>query len=222
MVYKLISLVMLIAVGTGCATTSIDEYRATNEIVVLDEGEKLVVLGRRDAGHYETGIDFSDCVGDVIKSNTRLQVVSEPDFIDAFYPWFEPRVAPKSLKRLQRLFEEPSLIGKLKAMNIRYMVWVDGETQTVESSGSISCTIGTGVAGCFGLGSWDNESQYEAIVWDITTFKEIGRVRVDSEGTSYLVGIVVPVPLLARVQNDACTGIGKQIKTFFDMAGSGP
>jgi hypothetical protein len=98
------------------------------------------------------------------------------------------------------------------------MVWIDGQTNTVDSSGSMGCSIGPGGAGCFGFSSWDDESSYEAIVWDLTSFKEKGRVNVDSEGTSYLVGVVIPVPFIARVQNDACVGIGNQIKAFFEVA----
>ncbi len=216
--FKLPCLVAVLLLCAACSTTNIDEYRSTVEPLLLDNSEKVVVLGRRDAGHYETGIDFSDCVGRVLQSDSPMQVISELEFIDAFYPWFEPRVAPKNLSRLKRLLEEPALNEKLISMDIRYMVWIDGQTNTVDSSGSMGCSIGPGGAGCFGFSSWDDESSYEAIVWDLDSFKEKGRVNVDSEGTSYLVGLVIPVPFIARVQNDACIGIGKQIKAFFEVA----
>lgn len=213
---KLPALAVLFVICVGCASTNIDEYRTASGPLELDGSEQLVVLGRRDAGHYETGIDFSNCVGKVLKSNSGLKVISEPEFIDEFYPWFEPRVAPKSLARLKRLLEEPILNKKLNELNIRYMVWLDGQTHTVDSSGSMGCAIGPGGAGCFGFSSWDDESTYEAVVWDLNTFKEKGRVSVDSEGTSYIVGIVIPLPFMARVQNEACVGIGKQVKAFFN------
>lgn len=215
---KITCVIVFAVICSACATTNIDEYRSTVEPLLLDSSEKLVVLGRRDAGHYETGVDFSDCVGRVLQSNSEMQVISELDFIDAFYPWFEPRIAPKSLSRLKRLLEEPELNNKLVELDVRYMVWIDGQTNTVDSSGSMGCSIGPGGAGCFGFSSWDDESSYEAIVWDLTSFKEKGRVNVDSEGTSYLVGVVIPVPFIARVQNDACVGIGNQIKAFFEVA----
>ena len=80
----------------------------------------------------------------------------------------------------------------------------------------MGCSIGPGGAGCFGFSSWDDESTYEAIVWDLSSFKEKGRVSVDSVGTSYVVGVVIPLPFIARVQNEACIGMGKQVKAFFD------
>jgi len=211
-----LAVIAYIGLLTGCASTNIDEYRSATTPLQLEVSEQMVVLGRRDAGHYETGVDFSNCVGKVMSTNSSLTVMPELEFIDAFYPWFEPRVAPKNLSRLKRLLEEPMLNNKLNELNIRYMVWLDGETHTVDSSGSMGCSIGPGGAGCFGFSSWDDESTYEAIVWDLSSFKEKGRVSVDSVGTSYVVGVVIPLPFIARVQNEACIGMGKQVKAFFD------
>ena len=46
---------LLIMLLSGCsATTTIDEYRPTDQPIVLSGDEKVVILGRRDAGHYET------------------------------------------------------------------------------------------------------------------------------------------------------------------------
>jgi len=40
---------------------------------------------------------------------------------------------------------------------------------------------------------------------------------VDSEGTSYLIGAVAPIPLLTPVKNDACNSLGNQLKSFFSV-----
>ena len=80
---------------SGCtAVTTIDEYRPTNESIRLDKTEKVVILGRRDAGHYETDSEFIDCVSKKINT-ANVRVVGEQIFIDSIYPWFEPRTAPK-------------------------------------------------------------------------------------------------------------------------------
>ena len=199
---------------SACTTTTVDEYRSVDKLVSLDIDEKFVVLGRQDAGHYITGADFASCVGRKM-AGKELLIVDQSTFIDTMYPWFEPRVAPKSLGRLRRLLKEPLLAKQIQDLNIRYMVWLDGQTETVDRAGSMSCSIGPGGAGCFGFTSWDKESAYEAVVWDIKTLKEIGRVRVDSQGTSYLVGVLVPVPILSPVQDDACASLGAQLRDFF-------
>ena len=53
--------------------------------------------------------------------------------------------------------------------------------------------IGPGGGGCFGFTQWDKVSTYEAIIWDLIELTEKGRIRVDSEGTSYLIGVVAPL-----------------------------
>ena len=97
------------------------------------------------------------------------------------------------------------------------LVWLDGSTETDNQGGSISCAIGPGGGGCFGFAQWEKSSVYEAIVWDLKDFSEKGRLRVDSAGTSYLIGAVAPIPLLTPVKKDACSSLGKQLKKFFTV-----
>jgi len=211
--YGLLS--VLVVVVSACSTTTVDEYRPEDKLVTLNSDENFVVLGRQDAGHYITGADFASCVGKKMAGND-IVIVEQSMFVDMMYPWFEPRVAPKSLGRLRKLLKEPLLAQQIRELKIRYMIWLDGQTETVDRSGSMSCSIGPGGAGCFGFTTWDKSSAYEAVVWDLETLKEVGRVRVDSEGTSYLVGVLVPVPILSPVQSEACAGLGKQLRDFFE------
>lgn len=213
---KLIPLLFSVALFGCSATTTIDEYRPTGEAIELNANERVVVLGRRDAGHYETDREFIGCVGDKIRS-ADIQVLPEQEFIDAIYPWFEPRTAPKGLPRLKRLMQDASVKTQVDKRNVRYLVWLDGSTETLDSGGSISCAIGPGGGGCFGFAQWDKVSVYEAIVWDLNELTEKGRLRVDSEGTSYLIGAVAPIPFLTPVKSDACSSMGNQLKNFFSV-----
>jgi len=213
---KLIPLLFIVALFGCSATTTIDEYRPTGEAIELNANELVVVLGRRDAGHYETDREFIGCVGDKMRS-ADIQVLPEQEFIDAIYPWFEPRTAPKGLPRLKRLMQDASVKTQVDKRNVRYLVWLDGSTETLDSGGSISCAIGPGGGGCFGFAQWDKVSVYEAIVWDLNELTEKGRLRVDSEGTSYLIGAVAPIPFLTPVKSDACSSMGNQLKNFFSV-----
>ena len=213
---KLIPLLFSVALVGCSATTTIDEYRPTGEAIELNANERVVVLGRRDAGHYETDREFIGCVGDKIRG-ANIQVLPEQEFIDAIYPWFEPRTAPKGLPRLKRLMQDASVKTQVDKRNVRYLVWLDGSTETLDSGGSISCAIGPGGGGCFGFAQWDKVSVYEAIVWDLNELTEKGRLRVDSEGTSYLIGAVAPIPFLTPVKSDACSSMGNQLKNFFSV-----
>jgi hypothetical protein len=199
----------------GCvATTTIDEFRPSTAPLEINSGEKLVILGRRDAGHYETDRDFVGCIGKHVRGS-RISIIPEQQFIDAIYPWFEPRTAPKGLPRLKRLVEEPYVKARIAEEDVRYLVWLDGTSETQGHMGSMSCTIGPTGGGCFGYSQWDKVVFIEAVIWDLSDLTEKGRIRVDSEGTSYLLGVVAPIPLLSPVKSDACSGLGKQLKSFF-------
>ncbi len=214
---KSILLISMAALLGGCgATTSIDEYRPNNSVMEINSDESVVILGRRDAGHYDTDREFISCVSGKMKG-ADIGVVPEQQFIDSIYPWFEPRTAPKGLKRLTRLMQDPDIKSQVDIQRIRYLVWLDGSTKTDNQGGSISCAIGPGGGGCFGFAQWEKSSIYEAIVWDLSDFSEKGRLRVDSAGTSYLIGAVAPIPLLTPVKKDACSSLGKQLKKFFSV-----
>lgn len=218
----LFSLALLLMLSlAGCSTsTVIDEYRRTNTQLDLNKGEKVVIMGRRHAGEYETEPDFINCISNKIASHGKLSVVPEQEFLDSFYPWFEPRVAPLKLKRMSRMLEEPIIAERVKALGIRYMVWVDGNTETTDKSGSFSCAIAPGGGGCFGFATWDKASIYEAIVWDLKQLDEKGRVKIETKGSSYLLAVGAPIPFIAQVQSDACKGIGNRLKGFFLHDGS--
>jgi hypothetical protein len=208
---------LFLIILSGCsATTTIDEYRPTDQPIFLNSDEKVVILGRRDAGHYETDREFIECVSNKVTSGD-VKVLPEQQFIDAIYPWFEPRTAPKGLPRLKRLMQQRSIKAKVDALSIRYLVWLDGSTETTSQGGSMSCAIGPGGGGCLGFAQWDKLSVYEATVWDLDELVEKGRLRVDSEGTSYLIGAVAPIPLLTPVKNDACNSLGNRLKSFFSV-----
>ncbi|MDG1819302.1 MAG: hypothetical protein P8H31_05665 [Porticoccaceae bacterium] len=215
--FPLLIAALTTALLTGCgATTSIDEYRPNNNIMEINSDESVVILGRRDAGHYDTDREFISCIGSKMQG-ADISVMPEQQFIDSIYPWFEPRTAPKGLKRLTYLMKDPDIKSQVDRQGVRYLVWLDGSTQTLEQGGSISCAIGPGAGGCFGFAQWEKSSIYEAIVWDLNDFSEKGRLRVDSSGTSYLIGAVAPIPLLTPVKKDACSSLGKQLKKFFSV-----
>lgn len=199
----------------GCAsTTTIDDYRPTTEPIRIASHEKVAVLGRRDAGHYETDTSFIACLGNQL-NGSHFQVVPEQEFIDALYPWFEPRTAPKGIKRLKQIMADEAIREKVTAEGIRYLVWLDGEVESAGHAGTMSCGLGPAGGGCFGYASWDKNVFFEAVVWDLADLTEEARIRVDSEGTSYVIGVVAPIPLISPVKSQACAGMGEKLRSYF-------
>lgn len=209
------SLILLLISLTACTTINIDQVKL-EETAPLLEGEAMVVLGRHQSPEFETEPSLVSCIGNKLKSGTQgITIIPQAEFVDAFYPWFEARTAPLHPKKLQRVLDQPHVAAKMDKLNIRYFVWVEGSTERTGGSGSLSCSIGPGGGGCFGFSTWEDTSDYETTIWDVKAFKEVGRVSTDAVGTSYMPAFILPVPLLAQVQGDACQGMGKQLVDFF-------
>ena len=115
---------------------------------------------------------------------------------------------------IERLLEQDPVAQRMRELKTEYMIWIDGVTVRSDSAGSMTCGIGPGGAGCFGFGTWSNDSDYEAVIWDFTDRAEVGRVTTTATGQSYMPAVVVPIPIIAPVQGTACDGIGDQLLEF--------
>ncbi len=212
---------LLLFVLGGCTSVTIDEMR-WEETSIDPSADAVVVLGRHHSPDYETEPELVDCVAQNLRRNIDgLSVVPATEFTNRLYPWFEPRSAPLNINKFLRILEEPLIRSEIESLNIKYMVWIEGATETTSQAGSMSCAIGPGGGGCFGFGTWENESDYEASIWDFRNTREAGRISTDAKGTSYMPAIIIPIPLLAQVQTNACDGLGKQLSAFFEPAGRG-
>jgi hypothetical protein len=204
---------LLVVLLASCTSTTVDEFRqgATG----INSDESVVILGRRHSSDYETRAEFVDCVGErMTTGNDALSVIPEKQFVDAMFPWFEPRTAPLRTRDLERLMSEPVVADKMAEFGVRYMVWLDGFTETSGRTGTISCTAGPGGAGCFGFGSWEDDSTFDARVWDVASLQNVGIISTDATGQSYVPALVIPIPLIARVEANACIRLADQLKQF--------
>ena len=205
---------LILALLQGCVTSTVDEM-VFNEPVAGIGDSSVVILGRRHAADYETEPDFIECVGDHISRRDKtISVIGELDFINSLYPWFEPRTAPLHPEDIHRLLTQEPVAMRMRELKTEYMIWIDGSTVRSDSAGSMTCGIGPGGGGCFGFGTWSNDSDYEAVIWDFTDQAEVGRVNTTATGQSYMPAVVVPIPIIAPVQGTACDGLGDQLLEF--------
>jgi len=211
----LIFALLSVTVGlTGCVTSTVQQVREAS--TGMGDGDSIVILGRRDRpSNDETELNFINCVSaNLAKGGQAVSVIDEQVFRDAMFPWFEPRTAPVNTSDLPELMSTPVLADRLREIGLRYLVWIDGSTVRTDSGGSMTCSITSAGGGCFGFLSWENDSSYEATVWDLRSGSSVGKISSDAVGTSYMPAIVVPLPFIARVQNSACTSMAGQLKTF--------
>ena len=211
--YRMVFLICAASLG-GCVTANVDEMTFDAPVTGMVDGS-IVILGRRHAPDYDTEPDFIDCIGNQIRrGDERITVIPEPQFVDSLYPWFEPRTAPLSIENVGRLMVLPSVANKLSELNLDYMIWIDGRTQDTNSSGSMTCGVGPTGAGCFGFGTWGTESEYEATIWNFNDGAEVGKMSALTSGQSYMPAVVVPIPIIAPVQDTACESLGTQLLQY--------
>jgi len=212
----------------GCMTAKVDETRQV--VASVQKGESIVVLRRPQIEGTGTEEEFVGCLqqrlgGELVtpeqgqpakrhKADAPFKIYGEQQFVDAMFPWFESSTAPSNAAGMKMLLERPGVTERLQQIQVRYVVWVDGKTQTTDSNGSVACAIGPGGGGCIGLGWWEKESGYVASVWDLNTATEIGSVSTDVTGTSVLIGAIAPIPIISPVRRAACDRLGAQLRSF--------
>ena len=201
---------------TSCSTTRIDQE--VNAAYSIKDGESIVVLSDSYHTGNKTENDFMDCLNrSLSKKQDQFNIISTTEFQNIFYPWFEPSTAPQNIEDLPKVLGKQIIKDKLDELEIKYLVKVTGETKTTASSGALSCAAGPGGGGCFGFAWWDDTSSYEASVWDLSQETSVGNLSANVSGTSVIPAIVIPIPILARTQSNACEGLTQQIVGFFSQ-----
>jgi hypothetical protein len=204
---------LLVVLLASCTSTTVDEFRQGETGINSDES--IVILGRSHSSDYETRAEFVDCVGErMTTGNDSISVIPEKEFVDAMFPWFEPRTAPLRTRDLERLMAEPVVADKMAEFGVRYMVWLDGFTETSGRTGTISCTVGPAARAVLALVRGKTTRRFDARVWDVASLQNVGTISTDATGQSYLPALVIPIPLIARVEANACVRLADQLKQF--------
>ncbi|MCH2669869.1 MAG: hypothetical protein MK009_08490 [Gammaproteobacteria bacterium] len=205
----------------GCGvTTRMEPYKQSD--VVVGENESIVVLARKHHSSHEAEQRIVDCISDRLASgDDGLNVYNNIAFEDELYPWFEPSMAPVTTVELSELLTRENVLNQVLSTGVRFVVWLDGSTTRVASGGGISCAAGVGGAGCLGLGWWEDDSIYDATVWDLQELSSAGTIYADVSGRSVMPALVIPIPLIARPQLAACRGLTQQLRQFLTSPGYG-
>ncbi len=199
----------------GCMTSRVEQERMA--ATGISEGEAMVILARSYHTGNSTESDFVDCVSKRLqRRRDEIRIYDDDQFLDDFYPWFEPRTEPTSASDLPDLLQTRAVSSALAERGIRYIVWLEGETDFTDGGGGISCAVGPGAMGCFGLTWYEDGGSYEAAVWDLKALRSAGRVSADVNGMSMIPALVIPVPLIAPTQTTACKQLAEQLTVFID------
>jgi hypothetical protein len=210
---------------SACSTTArLEPYKQTD--AVLQDGEGVVVLARRHHTTHEAEQEFIDCIADALASGKQEIIVHDStEFEDMLYPWFEPSTAPLNLADFSELLDRPRVSDRITDSGVRFVVWLDGSTDRISSGGSITCAAGIGGVGCMGLAYWEDESRYDAAVWDVDQLNQSGTIHADVRGRSVMPAVIIPMPFIARPQARACRSLTEQLEQFLTTPsgyGAGP
>ena len=214
-------LLALISLGIlcGCSVTSrLEPYKQTD--AVLGEDDRVVILPRRHHASHEAERSFIDCVSNgLAQGDEGLGVHISTIFEDRLYPWFEPSTAPLSIDDFSELLKKPGVHEQVRLSKVRFIIWLDGSTDRVASGGAISCAASPYGAGCMGLAWWEDDARYDATIWDIRDLSSAGTIYADYNGRSVVPALIIPIPLIARPQAQACRGLTEQLKQFLTTPG---
>ena len=204
----------------GCMRARVDESREL--ATAIGRNDSVVVLAKPQIEGAGAEGEFINCVGKRIAGRDKsIKIESNQDFTNRLFPWFEPGTVPSRPEGLSAVLAQPGVSEQVAATGVRYIVWLDGGTRRTDGGGSLACGAAPGAAGCIGFGWWEKEANYEATVWDLRQAKSVGSVGADVTGTSAVIGLVVPLPFIARVQGTACDRLGEQLRSFLAGAPSG-
>lgn len=210
--FRFVLLAAMVLILGSCVTTQVEQFMP--EKLIIADGEAIVVLTNRQDAVVEAEKNYVDCLYNRLRPlREKVRMIHEDDFKDALFPWFEPRLAPTHAEAVAILLEQPPIAKKTKELGIRYLVWVYGETSTSNRQGSLSCSFSAAGGGCFGMLSWDNNSSYEATIWDMKESRSLGIISSESVGTSMVPALVIPIPIIARTKSASCKGMGDQLYT---------
>ena len=146
--------ILLLAVG--CTRPTL--VKPGRDIPGIEDHESVVVLGHTYTKATMTLKLILSSVSVLVHwKGSRVWMVPEQEFTDRLYPGLN-RTALVRIDGLHNLVFSKRTFSNIFDMGIRYIIWVDGSTETTGSAGSIACSIGPGGAGCLGFGTWDNES----------------------------------------------------------------
>jgi len=211
--FKTILLLVAVIILNSCSTTAIDEFRQGE--TGISSNDKIVVLGRRADPNYVTSHQFINCIREGMESNEiPISVVDEKEFVKNMGGYFSVRHAPYSISSFRQRMDNPHFETLIKESGVRYIVWIDGTTTETDKKANMSCSITPSGGGCFGFMTWEDTSDFQTEIWDVNNNSIVGSISTDANGQSYVPALVVPLPLLAKVESNACERLAIQLNRF--------
>ena len=141
----------------------------------------------------------------------NVPVIGHDVVQDMLYPLMEPGTQPDTELEFAELLRRDDVRARLAGKGLRYLVAFSGSTHTDDWNGGIYCFAGYGGGGCLGFAWASKETALDAVLWDLQAPGGAKHATGGDTGTSMVPAFVLPIPLLASTQGDACRELGKHI-----------
>jgi hypothetical protein len=152
----------------------------------------------------------------------EVSVVPQRAIRDALFPLLEPATQPRDEAAFATMLARDDVRARLAARGLRNLVVYAGGTRKDEWAGSILCGAGMGGGGCLGF-MWRGErTVLDAALWSLDGSAVVRREAAKAEGASVMPAFVLPIPLLARTQAEACRELGTRIAGAIRASAAGP
>lgn len=156
--------------------------------------------------------DVEDCLSARIRAVApEVAIVPQRAIRDALYPLLEPATQPQSEEAFAKLLARDDVRARLSARGLRYLIAFAGGTRKDDWGGGILCGAGYGGGGCLGF-MWRGEgTALDAVLWSLHGRPTVRREAAKVEGTSIVPAFLLPIPLMAQTQAEACRELGTRV-----------
>ena len=168
------------------------------------------------------GSDIEDCLAARIREAApEIAVTRQRAIRDALFPLLEPATQPETEADFAALLAREDVRTRLARRGLQYLVVFSGGTRKAKPGGGILCGAGYGGGGCLAF-SWQGETTaLDAAVWSLDRSTRLDRADATVSGTSVMPAFVLPVPIPARTQAQACRELGGRIAGAIRRAATG-
>ena len=159
------------------------------------------------------GDQFSRTVGKCLSREIEdlapnVRIIDYLSVRSMLYPLMESETQPETEEEFGRLLSSARVQGRLAENDLDFLLAFSGETHADDWSEGILCAQ---AAGCFGF-SWSNkETRINAALWTIDGNQHPERSTMLEQGTSIMPAVLIPVPIPADTETDACKALSIQI-----------
>ena len=161
------------------------------------------------------------CVGkDIRRHRPGQRIISFDEFRRTAFPRLTASTAPRRPEFLELMFRDAAFRQRIEPLNLKYVAFIGGVTETSAPRGGGVCVIGP-ISGCVIVRHWDKHSRIAAKILDVERVETVGETKTGSKGTSWfaLVG-VLPMGEKADTELKACQDLGARIAGFLSKGRS--